>query len=77
MKIKFSCNNCYEDFNISAKYLIEKDGVICPNCSTEFPETSFSDLKDGIRKIEKCRDELPSVDSYEDSSRIFDFEIIY
>lgn len=76
MKIKFSCNKCGENFNVSAKYLIEKDAVICPNCSSEFLNSSFVKLKEGIIKIQKCKDELSSVVNGRTIPPSIDFEII-
>lgn len=85
MKVKFSCNTCGEDFNISYEYLISKEALSCPNCSTEFPKPSFDNLKDGIIKLQKSKDELPikpndtSSDTVHlfEGPRIFDLEIIY
>lgn len=79
MKVKFSCNTCNEDFNISYEYLIAKEALSCPNCSTEFPKPSFENLKNGIINLQKSKDTLPC--KYKDdpfnNSSIFDFEIIY
>ena len=79
MKVKFSCNTCNEDFNISYKYLIKKEELSCPNCSTKFPKSSFDNLKDWIIKLHKSKDELPYKNNSAafNNSRIFDFEIIY
>lgn len=77
MKIQFSCNFCGESFNIDAKYLITKSSVICPNCSSKFPEGSFSDLKEGIQLIYKCQKDLPLQDLNHDYTTLMDFKFIY
>jgi len=55
MKINFYCYNCQEEFNVTDKFLLKKDSVICPNCSLKFNEKSFPLLKEAIQKISDCK----------------------
>ncbi|ENZ33299.1 hypothetical protein [Clostridium butyricum] len=76
MKIQFYCNKCDERFNVSDKYLILKDSIICPNCSSQFDETSFLLLKDGVQKICDSREKNPHVDVNHNYCELINFKII-
>ena len=76
MKVNFCCNVCSESFNVSDKNLITKQSVICPNCSTKFPEDSFVELREGVEKISSCRKNLPLQDVNYNYSAVIDFKII-
>lgn len=54
MKIKFYCYQCREAFNVSDRYLIKKDSVICPNCSLQLNEKSFISLKNAIQSLSEA-----------------------
>lgn len=55
MKINFYCYNCSEEFNVTDKFLVKKDSVVCPNCSFKFNENAFPLLKEAIQKISDCQ----------------------
>jgi DNA-directed RNA polymerase subunit RPC12/RpoP len=76
MKIKFICNECNEEFNIMDEFLIKKDSVVCPNCSSKFDQESFKILKDGISSLSKCKKTLPSQDVNGSWCSLIDFKII-
>ena len=76
MKVNFCCNICNESFNVSDENLIKKDSVVCPNCSTKFPEASFIELKEGIQKIYSCQKSLP-LDMESSCEPEIDFKITY
>lgn len=58
MKVKFTCCNCNENFNVDATNFKNKVSIVCPNCGTEFPKDNFKDLKDSVLKIQQIKDSL-------------------
>ncbi len=49
MFLKFICPKCDLSFTIEDKNLLQKENICCPNCSLEYPQTEFNNLKDGIK----------------------------
>ncbi len=41
----FTCQRCQEQFNVQFKYMLQKENIVCPNCSNILPETSFCHIK--------------------------------
>lgn len=58
MKIRFTCCNCNESFNVDAKNISAKDKLICPNCGSEFPENKLNSLGNALLKIADIQDSL-------------------
>lgn len=73
--VEFTCNNCGQSFNVFDEYLVKKDSVVCPNCSTNFPNESFELLKDGMQKLYDCQKTLPLEDNNLGYCAIMDFKI--
>ncbi len=44
-KYHFQCLNCGEGFNVRSEFLVEKDSLVCPNCSAKLPDSTFELLK--------------------------------
>lgn len=74
MKIKFVCNNCFEKFNIEAKYLIKKVDVSCPNCSQLFSQDVIDQLKQLANNYQTAQSKLPWNDNL--NHTFFDFSIV-
>ena len=69
MKIKFYCYNCHESFNIIDRYLVQKDSIICPNCSLKLNDKSFINLKHAIQNLNDAH-------SNNDNNQRLEFNII-
>lgn len=76
MKIKFHCNNCLEDFQVTDKYLVTKSSVICSNCESELPNESFELLKQGVSLIMESRSKMKPEDTTAGWTRKFNFTIV-
>lgn len=44
-KFSFTCHTCSEQFNVEFKYILNKDSLVCPNCSNTLPDDAFQKLK--------------------------------
>ena len=69
VKVKFYCYNCKETFNVSAKYLVAKDCIVCPNCSLKLNEQSFFNLRHAIQNLNDAH-------SNNDNNQRLEFNII-
>ena len=41
----FECLACGEKFNVQSKFLVQKDSLVCPNCSAKLPDSTFEILQ--------------------------------
>lgn len=76
MKVEFYCNNCIESFRIDSKYLSEKSSINCPNCSFEFPNESFDQLKQGVALIVDSRSRMKPESTARGYTPKFHFKVI-
>ncbi len=74
MKIKFTCNDCSEQFCIESKYLVSKVQVQCPNCSQLFDPEVIDCLKKSTEFYKLALSKLPMKKDQINST--FDFLII-
>lgn len=44
-KYNFECFDCGCEFTVEEKYLVQKENLICPNCSAKLPDNIFNELK--------------------------------
>ncbi len=51
MMYTFTCNKCLESFNVQSKYLVQKERLICPNCSNQLPDNVFEKLKSAAQAL--------------------------
>jgi len=45
MVFNFKCGTCAETFNVEFKYLLNKECLICPNCSNTLTDNNFQKIK--------------------------------
>ncbi len=41
----FKCRKCKEQFKVQFRYMLQKESIVCPNCSNAFPEDAFRHVK--------------------------------
>ncbi|MEY8002017.1 hypothetical protein AB8U03_17875 [Clostridium sp. Mt-5] len=58
MKVRFTCCNCRESFNVDAENFENKSSLVCPNCGSEFPSDKLKILGDAVLKIEQVKKPL-------------------
>lgn len=49
----FKCRKCGEQFKVQFGYMLQKENIICPNCSNTFPEDSFRHIKAVVTSLEE------------------------
>ncbi len=49
----FKCRKCKEQFKVQFRYMLQKEGIVCPNCSNTFPEDAFHHVKAIATSLEK------------------------
>lgn len=62
INVNFECPTCAQKIYVYENYLVNKEGLACPNCSTEFPLTEFEKLKKAIKEISEVVENLCSRD---------------
>lgn len=50
-KFHFQCEMCGEQFNVQLRYLLNKDSIVCPNCSASLSDDSFKYLKSAANSL--------------------------
>lgn len=45
MKIKFTCNTCYEPFNIDERNITNKENINCQNCGQNLPSEVITKIQ--------------------------------
>lgn len=49
----FECRDCEEKFNVKESFLLEKENIVCPNCSAKLPDNVFEKLKTAAKLLEE------------------------
>lgn len=49
----FECRDCNEKFNVNEVFLLQKDNLVCPNCSAKLPDSTFEKLKTVATSLEE------------------------
>lgn len=49
----FKCQKCGEQFRVQFRYMLQKENIVCPNCSNTFPEESFRHIKAVATSLEE------------------------
>lgn len=72
--VSFTCDTCGQKINIYENYLENKSGLICPNCSSEFPNTEFLKLKTAVLTISSVKSNLFRSDNLNRPQHSWDFK---
>ena len=75
--VNIYCNNCKNSMKIQPKYLINKNNLLCINCENEFPQTTLTDLKNGINSLMNIEEHLKFEDSFGQTNRTFSVKLNY
>ena len=57
----FECFDCGCKFSVESKYLVQKENLVCPNCSANLPDNIFEELKTVARSLEGYDKNHPDV----------------
>lgn len=61
----FECIKCHCKFNVESRYLVQKENLACPNCSTELPNDVFEKLKSSATALKEYDENHPNVNEDE------------
>lgn len=70
----FECLDCGCKFNVESKYLVQKENLVCPNCSAQLPDNIFAELKTAAKSLEEYDKNYPDL-TRDESLKHFDLGI--
>lgn len=70
----FECFDCGCKFNVESKYLVQKENLICPNCSAKLPDNIFEVLKTAAKALEEYDKNHPEL-TMDESLKHFKLDI--
>lgn len=68
------CLNCSCKFNVESRYLVQKENLVCPNCSAKLPDNIFEELKIAARALEEYDKNHPEITG-DESAKHFNLNI--